>query len=61
MAAFEHGNEWVLVERVEGEPTESLPDQPITVMGVIEVGEVMRYARIDGLYRLKADRAGPLR
>jgi hypothetical protein len=54
-------NEWVRVQMREGKTAAFIPDQPITVIGTLEVGEDIQKGVVLSIYRLHAeDVAGPM-
>jgi len=47
-------NEWILV-RAEGRGVKPVMDQPITVLGRLQVGELRENGFLTGIYRMEAD------
>jgi len=52
MPAF---NEWLFVRMAPNRPTEVLMDRPITVYGVLDVGEEVKGGQVTSLYRIMAE------
>ncbi|HEY3321086.1 MAG TPA: DUF3299 domain-containing protein [Planctomycetota bacterium] len=58
---FPRINEWVRVKMAGNRATRYIPDQPVTVFGLISVGEEIQNGEVTSLYRLVAeDVAGPM-
>ena len=54
-------NEWVSIKMTGDKTTKFIPDQPVTIFGVLQVGEEIDKGEVMSLYRLDADDvAGPL-
>jgi hypothetical protein len=55
-------NEWVSIKMTGDKTTKFIPDQPVTIFGVLQVGEEFdKGGEVQSLYRLDADDvAGPL-
>jgi hypothetical protein len=54
-------NEWVRVTMPEGKPSDLMLDQPVTVIGTLEVGEDIEKGVVLSIYRMKAEHVtGPL-
>ena len=54
-------NEWISVKMAGKRTTKFIPDQPVTVFGVLSVGEEIEKGEVLSVYRLEAeDVAGPM-
>jgi len=54
-------NEWVSVKMKAGKSARVIQDQPVTVFGSLDVGELIDSGEVQSIYRIESeDVAGPL-